>query len=83
MVAKEVPIAICVNVSAENPWASNTKTSTGTTTMPPPTPNRPAVKPANIPATMYIARTMCGIDLILEIERAMITRFEKDATNSF
>ena len=47
MVASEVAMAMCMDQSADTPPARRMTSSTGTSTMPPPTPSRPATTPAN------------------------------------
>jgi hypothetical protein len=49
MVASEVAVATSIADSDDTPKLWNKKNSTGTMTIPPPTPNRPAKIPANIP----------------------------------
>jgi hypothetical protein len=49
MVAIAVPRATCRICSSGKPCAVNTKTSSGTSTAPPPMPSRPARKPTDAP----------------------------------
>jgi hypothetical protein len=49
MVAIDVPNAKCIKCSAGKPCAPNSMNSSGTSTMPPPTPNRPAQNPPKMP----------------------------------
>ena len=47
--ASEVPIATCMTTAGPTPCHASTKASAGTTIRPPPTPNRPASRPAAAP----------------------------------
>jgi len=49
MVANEVAVATSIADSGDTPKLWNKKNSTGTITIPPPTPNKPAKTPANTP----------------------------------
>ena len=49
MVASEVAVATSIAVSGDTPKLWNKKNNTGTMTIPPPTPNKPAKIPANTP----------------------------------
>ena len=49
MVASEVPIATCVDISGAIPWNSNARIRIGTITTPPPRPKRPLISPATAP----------------------------------
>jgi len=49
IMAREVPIAICVENSEEYPNSSNAYNKEGTNIMPPPTPKRPDNNPVKIP----------------------------------
>ena len=51
MVAIEVPSARCMLCSTGNACAVNSMNSSGTMVRPPPTPNRPATKPAKTPSS--------------------------------
>jgi hypothetical protein len=48
-VAREVAVAITMALSEDTPSAWKRKNSTGTMTIPPPTPSRPAKSPAKTP----------------------------------
>ena len=50
MVANDVPMARWVITSGEKSYAVKIQTNAGTIIMPPPTPNKPALTPANAPA---------------------------------
>lgn len=52
MVASDVAVATSMAVSADTPKLWNKKNSTGTMTMPPPTPSKPARIPAKIPVAI-------------------------------
>src|SRR5687768_962764 len=55
MAASEVATATCMRYSSGTPAKRNENSSTGTVTMPPPTPSRPARKPAATPGTARMA----------------------------
>ena len=55
MAASEVATATCMRYSSGTPAKRNEYSSTGTVTMPPPTPSRPATKPASTPETARMA----------------------------
>ena len=57
MVAKEVPIATKIKSDVGSARIENTKTNAGTTTNPPPFPNKPAVIPANAPAMRSVIKS--------------------------
>ena len=57
MVAREVPIATKIRSDVGSAKMEKTKTSAGTTTNPPPLPNRPAVMPANAPAIRSVRKS--------------------------
>ena len=55
MVANEVPTATCMRTDSSMPSSVNRWYSTGTMTMPPPTPSRPARMPATTPVASSAA----------------------------
>ena len=52
IVARDVAVATTIAVSEDIPKLWNRKNKTGTITIPPPTPSRPARVPANIPVAI-------------------------------
>ncbi len=52
MVASEVPIAHCMITPGLTPWRWSSSAMTGTMSMPPPMPSRPAVTPAAAPLSI-------------------------------
>ena len=55
MAASEVATATCMRYSSGTPAKRSENSSTGTVTMPPPTPRRPAANPAMTPDTARMA----------------------------
>ena len=49
IVPSEVAMAMCTTLSGGKPWAANIMVTKGTSTMPPPTPSKPAAKPPPTP----------------------------------
>src|SRR3546814_16497530 len=70
MVASEVPTATFMRTASSMPMVVNRCHSTGTMTMPPPTPSRPAVMPATAPAASSRAPKMSRSDSGRSIETA-------------
>ena len=50
MQASEVAMAVCATTGDSMPCRANTNNRPGTSTMPPPTPSKPANKPAAMPS---------------------------------
>src|SRR4051812_24941545 len=66
MVASDVPTATCMRIEGSTLNESNTRNSAGTTTMPPPTPSRPARKPLKTPvATRARASTVNEVGSVI------------------
>ena len=58
IVASEVATVTCIRMSESIPSAERTRSSTGTITMPPPTPSMPAITPPAAPVTSIIAASV-------------------------
>jgi hypothetical protein len=65
MAASEVATAMCMRHSSGTPAKRSEYSSTGTVTMPPPTPSSPAAKPATTPdiARMAMSGRICAKSL--------------------
>ena len=57
MLAIEVPSARCIMLPAGSPCRAKEMTSSGTMTSPPPTPSKPASRPATAPMPRYTSAT--------------------------
>ncbi|MNT94288.1 hypothetical protein D3C72_2359360 [compost metagenome] len=55
IVASEVATATCIRTEGSTPIDVSTRSSTGTMTMPPPTPSMPAITPPTAPVSSIIA----------------------------
>ena len=56
IVIKDEPMAICINISSGKFKEVNIQNKIGTITIPPPTPNKPAINPATIPVLIRPAK---------------------------
>jgi len=62
MVAKDVPTATCMRTASSRPMVVNRWNSTGTMTMPPPTPSNPAARPPAAPAANKMAASTARLE---------------------
>jgi hypothetical protein len=71
MVASEVAVATSIADSDDTPKLWNKKNSTGTMTIPPPTPNKPAKIPANTPVPTNAKK----VEILFVINSMILIRY--------
>jgi hypothetical protein len=80
MVANEVAVATSIADSADTPNLWNMKNSIGTMTIPPPTPNKPAKIPPNMPvvSNAKMARILVVINSMIFIHSYFYYKINKN-----
>ena len=71
MVAIEVAVATSIADPGDTPKLWNKKNSTGTITIPPPTPNKPAKMPANTP----VASNAKMVEILIVINSMILINY--------
>ncbi|MNR15483.1 hypothetical protein D3C85_1320200 [compost metagenome] len=69
IVASEVATATCIRTEESTPIHVSTRSSTGTMTMPPPTPSSPARRPPTAPVSSIIAASVSRSWLMMSCTR--------------